>query len=161
MRPLEDLLVAELPRLRVFAAQLVRGANPPVDPDDLTQEAAARALRYGSSFDRERPLGPWLCKTVLRLYLDRRTASVRDERQRADLGRERVEPSPRLESTLEDRESIARLAARLSAVEFDVLVRFHQRGESLREISAALRIPEGTVKSHLHRARRKLAGGDV
>jgi len=41
----------------------------------------------------------------------------------------------------------------------DVLVRFHRHGHSIDEISTALHLPSGTVKSHLHRARRKLAAG--
>jgi len=38
-----------------------------------------------------------------------------------------------------------------------VLLRFHQREESVAEIASLLALPEGTVKSHLSRARHKLA----
>ncbi len=159
-KSLEDLLVDELPRVRAFAARLVTGSRPPVDADDLAQEAAARALKYRDSFDASRPIGPWLCKTVLRLYLDRRAALMRDEESQNELGRSVKARESHPATTLEEQETIARCAAKLSARELDVLLRFHQRGETLAEIAAALMIPEGTVKSHLHRARGKLVRGD-
>lgn len=43
------------------------------------------------------------------------------------------------------------------AIERRVLLEFHQDGRSVREIARALGSPEGTVKSDLHRARRRLA----
>jgi len=54
-------------------------------------------------------------------------------------------------------ESVEALLMPLAAVERDVLLRFHRDGRSVREIARALGMPEGTVKSHLHRARRRLA----
>jgi RNA polymerase sigma-70 factor (ECF subfamily) len=149
-------LAAELPGVTAFVSRLARGSRPPIEAEDLAQEAAARALRYRASFDGARPLGPWLRKCALRLFLDRRAALARDEEHRALLGREVGARESRSDSSLEDRETIARCAARLAPRELDVLLRFHHRGQSLGEIAAALRLPEGTVKSHLHRARAKL-----
>ncbi len=45
----------------------------------------------------------------------------------------------------------------LSSIEQDILLRFHQHGESVAEISTSLQMAPGTVKSHLSRGRRKLA----
>jgi RNA polymerase sigma-70 factor (ECF subfamily) len=47
--------------------------------------------------------------------------------------------------------------ARLSSLERALLLRFHAQGRSVHELAAELGLPEGTIKSHLHRARRKLA----
>ena len=55
------------------------------------------------------------------------------------------------------RDTVEELLGRLSPVEREVMVRFHQREQLIVEIARELRTPEGTVKSHLHRARRKLA----
>ena len=62
-------------------------------------------------------------------------------------------------SGTENRELVARLLDGLSRNERDVLIRFHCHEESILEIARSLGKPEGTVKSLLHRARRKLAEG--
>ena len=154
---LEELMILELPRLGAFVQRLTRGANPALEADDVVQETVARALRFRASFDAQRPIGPWLCKMALRLVLDRRAALRRDEEQRAEFARARAREAGGEVFSGCDQETLDRWTARLSSVERDVLMRFHQRGETLREISTSLRMPEGTVKSHLHRARKKLA----
>jgi RNA polymerase sigma-70 factor (ECF subfamily) len=152
-----ELLTLELPRVRAFVERLTRETHPVVEPEDIVQETAERALRYHASFDAKRPLGPWLFKMALRLVLDRRADLRRDEAHRADFARVAGGASPADSSAGLDQETLECWMADLSVVERDVLLRFHQRGESLREISQALRVPEGTLKSHLHRARKKLA----
>jgi RNA polymerase sigma-70 factor (ECF subfamily) len=156
-RALEDRLLDELPRIRSFLRELARSSDVLVDVDDMVQEVAARALRYRRAFDVERELSPWLHKTALRVFLDRRERLRREAASVHDV--QPVDASTPCEAKLDDREEIERLLAKLSAVERDVLTRFHARGESVREIAQRLNLPEGTVKSHLHRARRKLAEG--
>jgi RNA polymerase sigma-70 factor (ECF subfamily) len=156
-RALEDRLLEELPRIRAFVAKLARGAGLANEIDDMVQEVAARALRYRRAFDVERELSPWLHKAALRVFLDHRERSRREVASVHEV--QPVDASTPCEARLDDREEIERLLAKLSAVERDVLTRFHARGESVREIAERLRLPEGTVKSHLHRARRKLAEG--
>lgn len=159
-RALHQRLVAEAPALRSFLARLAgRGTNRQ-EVEDLAQEVLARALRYGASFEAERPLGPWLRSVALRAYLDHRERRARapralDEGDESGAGGE--EPATPLDPGVEQRDALAHLLEPLSSVEREVLVRFHSRGESVREIAAALTLPAGTVKSHLHRARRRLA----
>lgn len=154
-RTLEARLLDELPRLREFVRKLVRQTRHASDVDDIVQEVAARALRYRSSFDAERELAPWLCKTALRVFLDRRDRAQRESTDDSDAElADRTDPM----QALADRDDVARLLATLTKIERDVLTRFHLRGESVREIAASLKLPEGTIKSHLHRARNKLAG---
>ncbi|MBI5435004.1 MAG: sigma-70 family RNA polymerase sigma factor [Planctomycetes bacterium] len=141
-------LEGELPKLRALLAKLA----PAREVDDLVQEVVARALRYREAFDGERELGPWLAKTALHVYLDHRARLAREGPIE-----ETTERAAAPDESVEEREFVANLLAKLPSVERDVLVRFHQRGESVREIASALRIPEGTVKSHLHRARKRLA----
>jgi RNA polymerase sigma-70 factor (ECF subfamily) len=154
-------LEPELAKLRALAAKLV----PARDVDDVVQETVARALRYRDTFDGERELGPWLAKTALRVALDlrarrARVATVEIESEPAaaiEAASARVPDHGAPDRIAEERELVARLLSKLSKVERDVLVRFHQHGESVREIASALGLAEGTVKSHLHRARRRLA----
>lgn len=146
-------LEAELPALARHAAALVGRAGP--DADDVVQEVLARAWRSRESFDARRALRPWLRATALRAWIDLRRARA----LRADVEARRGDDRPSDAGPargMEAREELERAFAPLDAVEREVLVRFHHRGESVRDIAAALALAEGTVKSHLHRARKKL-----
>lgn len=148
--PLERRIVDELPALRAY---LRRIAGRSENVEDLVQEVAARALKYGKSFDSEREFGRWARGVALRVMLDQREKS-----QRAPLALEHAnEVFGREDQRLDDRDSIQVALRDLSSVERDVMIRFHAHEQSVREIADALTMPEGTVKSHLHRARRKLA----
>lgn len=147
--PLARRIAEELPAVRAY---LRRIAGRGIDVDDLVQDTAARALRYASSFDGERDLGRWLRGVALRALLDQRA-----RQKSAPMGLDglpEVSETPRDHAEL--REDVTRVLAKLSEIERDVLMRFHAREESVRDIATALGMAEGTVKSHLHRARRRI-----
>jgi RNA polymerase sigma-70 factor, ECF subfamily len=153
--PLDVRISAEIPRLRAYVARLlgVRTSSP--DAEDALQEVLARAWRYRASFEEQRALGPWLRSTALRVVLDRRAA--RDRSPRAiELDPAEVPARERVDAEAQ-REQVERMLVSLSPIEREVLLRFHQRQESVAEIARAVALPEGTVKSHLSRARHKLA----
>jgi RNA polymerase sigma-70 factor (ECF subfamily) len=149
---LEARLAAEAPGLRAYLRRVAGVGARSAELDDLAQAALERALRYRKSYDPARPLGAWLRTIALRVVLDQRAARVRDAASAPS-----NELAAREDASVEHRDELARVLAPLSDVERDVLVRFHGRGETVEELALALRLPEGTVKSHLHRARRKLA----
>lgn len=149
---LQERLAEALPRLTAHFARR-SGSGAGVEPDDLAQEVVARALRYRASYDPARALWPWLMRVAERVLHDQRSRHQRQPTPVAEFD----PPAPRAQDRGETVEEIATLLARLRPIERDVLVRFHQRGQSVQEIAAALAIPEGTVKSHLSRARRRLA----
>jgi RNA polymerase sigma-70 factor (ECF subfamily) len=151
--PEELPLQRELPALRRFLRRLV-GRGRSEEAEDLAQDTLERALRYRHAFERGRPPGPWLRRTALRAFLDRREASARDPLAGAEREVEHPVSPP---DELERRDYVEHLLARLEPVEREALVRFHARGQSVREVARAMELPEGTVKSHLHRARRRLA----
>jgi len=146
---LDERITAEIPRLRGFLGKL--NGRRTADLDDLVQESLARALRYRESFDGRRALWPWLKRTAFRVFLDQRNAA------RFDVEEGVAEAPARDDDGLAQREEVHRLLAALPAIEREVLTRFHQAGCSVREIAAELGAPEGTIKSHLYRARRRLA----
>jgi RNA polymerase sigma-70 factor (ECF subfamily) len=150
--PLEERLVGEIPALRAFLLRLAGSPARRGEVDDLVQETLARALRYGASFDAARPLGPWLRATALRLLIDQRRGTGVGL---AELGADA--PAEERGDALEQRDSVTQALSALGRIEREVLIRFHARGESIRTIARALGTPEGTIKSHLHRARRRLA----
>lgn len=145
-------LERELPALLRFLRRLVGRAQ---EAEELAQEVVARALRSRERFDSSRPPGPYLRRAGLRAFLDRRDAMQRDPLAGAESADEHVAPAAG--DALERRDELVHWLAKLSPVEREALVRFHARGESIAEIARALDAPEGTVKSHLHRARRRLA----
>jgi RNA polymerase sigma-70 factor (ECF subfamily) len=44
----------------------------------------------------------------------------------------------------------------LGEIQREIILLFHQQSWSISDIARYLQMPEGTVKSHLHRARRKM-----
>jgi len=122
-------------------------------PEDLAHEVVARALLYRDKFDANRALWPWLRQVAQRVIIDHRASGARraEEPLEGD-----VADSARVPH-LDSRDELDRALASLRSVEREALLRFHQKAESVREIAAAMNLPEGTVKSHLSRARRRLA----
>lgn len=146
---LDERIAAEIPRLRRFLGRL--NGRRAADLDDLVQESLTRALRYRESFDGRRALWPWLKRTAFRVFLDQRSSG------RLDFEEGIAEAPARDDDGVAQRDEVNRLLAALPAIEREVLLRFHRDGRSVREIAAERGAPEGTIKSHLHRARRRLA----
>ncbi|HEY6785035.1 MAG TPA: sigma-70 family RNA polymerase sigma factor [Gemmatimonadales bacterium] len=144
-----------------YAAQARRVARAvlrdPDDADDAAQDAFLSALVKLEQYDPRRPFGPWLMRIVANAATDRRRRrSVRSAEPldpgvvgggpRPDTAAERSALSERL------RQALAELPERrrLAVVLFDV------EGYSHAEIAGMLKIPEGTVRSEVFHARRKL-----
>lgn len=151
---LAERLASLQPRLEAY----LFGRAPGLDSGDLAQEALARALRYRASLDGARDPWPWLRRVADHVLVDHfrrrgRTGTTEEleESQHA---------APGTGDALAARDELRRALAVLRPVEREVLLRFHHLGASVREIATHLGVPEGTVKSHLSRARRRLATFD-
>ncbi|MFT7665107.1 MAG: RNA polymerase sigma-70 factor (ECF subfamily) [Planctomycetota bacterium] len=149
---LEERLALIRPQLLAHLSQASRRVKG-LEPEDLAQEVIARALAYRDKFDVDRALWPWLRQVAQRVIFDHRTSVAR----RAEEGIENDVPAQEQVPLLDSREELERVLETLRPVEREALLRFHQHGESVREIASAMDMPEGTVKSHLSRARRRLA----
>jgi len=157
--PLDSQLPDSMPRLRAHLARRV-GRGSGIEAEDVAQEVAARALRYRSGFDGERALWPWLRRLAERVLSDQHASRRRRAEREVALdleGASEPEAGPTAVCPLEARDEVERLLARLGPIEREVLLRFHQLEQSVRAIASELALPEGTVKSHLSRARRRLA----
>ncbi|MCP3916215.1 MAG: sigma-70 family RNA polymerase sigma factor [bacterium] len=152
-RDLGERLAAERPALLRFLRRLAGRAGGVPDPEDVAQEVLARALAY-RSFDTARALGPWLRTAAVNAFLDH---VARARRRPSTLRVEPPDESPPSRATLDDREHVALLLARLGPLERELLIGFHREGRSIAELARDHGLPEGTVKSHLSRARRRLA----
>lgn len=129
----------------------------PEDADDAAQDGFLSALRHLGRYDPNRPFGPWLLRIVANAATDR----LRRRRVRAaeaipptlavsDPGPDRETDKSALHAAL--RAALAGLPERqrLAVVLFDV------EGYTHAEIADVLRIPVGTVRSHVFHARRAL-----
>jgi RNA polymerase sigma-70 factor (ECF subfamily) len=127
------------------------------DAEDVAQEAFARAHRkFASLRDRDR-FRAWLVRMTWRLALDhRRGARRRLVREEAALPNQL---SPDAEAAAMARERAARLWAAIDALPEKlrlVIVLAAIDEQSIRDVATLLGAPEGTVKSRLFEARKKL-----
>lgn len=150
-------LGAQSGELKRYAARLVRRGE---DPGELVQEALARAWRSRASYDESGSLSGWLKRTLLHALFDLRRRRASQPEDLGDLDRAVPAAAHSVEDTSSAREQIARALGPLSPAERALLLAFHGRGESTVEIAARLGQPEGTVRSALHRARRRLLQED-
>jgi RNA polymerase sigma-70 factor (ECF subfamily) len=129
------------------------------DAEDVAQDAFARAYRrFAQLRDRER-FRAWIVRICWRLALDRQRADRRRRRREetaaAEAARRRDaedmaaarEMERRVHDAVEALPPRLRLVVVLAAIE----------GHDLGEVGRLLGVPEGTVKSRLHRARHLLA----
>jgi RNA polymerase sigma factor (sigma-70 family) len=71
-------------------------------------------------------------------------------------------PDRNAEEQIEEREfrrDVEEQLQKLSAIERTILVLYHQEERSYEQIAYALSLPIGTVRTHLHRGRKKLREG--
>jgi RNA polymerase sigma-70 factor (ECF subfamily) len=130
--------------------------------DDLAAEAFLVAFRKRDRFDPQRgAVRPWLFGIATNLVAQHRRAEVRRYRAMAQTG-----PEPDAESHEERvvtsvtaaglQPQLAQALAALSQQERDVVLLVAFGELSHDEIARALAIPNGTVRSRLSRARKKL-----
>jgi RNA polymerase sigma-70 factor (ECF subfamily) len=127
------------------------------DAEDVAQETMVQAYRqFGTLRDRRR-FRPWLVRIAWRAALNRRR---RDGRRAV---REQAAASPAAGPTVEDlvisREFRAHLWREIDGLPDRlrlVITLAAMQGHELREVAELLELPEGTVKSRLHQARKVL-----
>jgi RNA polymerase sigma-70 factor (ECF subfamily) len=130
------------------------------DAEDVAQEAFLRAHRsFGSLRDRDR-FRAWLVRMTFRLALDR----IRGEKRRSRREDAVASVEPQRAGSVEDdaarselRERVAEAVAALPEKLRLVTVLVAIEEQDLSSVARLLELPEGTVKSRLHRARKELA----
>jgi RNA polymerase sigma-70 factor (ECF subfamily) len=151
-----DYLVGKhLPRVVSIAYGIVRNAH---DAEDLAQEAFVKAFQSLGRFRAGEPFGPWIYRIVTNSALDvlkRRTKFRQEElagsepaarRDDAELPAMSNDIARRIDAALEELPDMQRIVARLHLIE----------ELEHAEIAAMTGLAEGTVRSHLSHARRKL-----
>ncbi len=146
---LERLLDLHEQRVFRLAMLILRDAGR---AEEVTQEVFLKIWRAFPRFDGRASVSTWLytiarntCLSALRHATRRRVTPLDDI----------VEPAA--PDTPAADEALLRCIARLPAADRQVLTLFYWEDQSVRDVALALDLPEGTVKSQLHRARRALA----
>jgi RNA polymerase sigma-70 factor (ECF subfamily) len=129
--------------------------------EDVVQEAFVRVLTNLDKFDFRFRFSTWLFTIAKRLYVNmcqkHRPASDTDlvgSRAGADAGPEHAVDSG--ETLSGARCAIEEALLSVPAEQREVIVLFHRHGWPIALIASHLDMPEGTVKSHLHRGRRRM-----
>ncbi len=145
----------------------LRMTGNPADAEDMAQEAFLKAYRSLSEFRGDSKFSVWLYRIVSNVCLDflrkqkrRQTVSLSvedDEGEETQLDIPDLAQSP--EELLErrmTREAVQKGLALLPPDQRQILLLREIQGLSYEEISQALDIEPGTVKSRIFRARKKL-----
>ncbi len=127
------------------------------DAEDVVQESFVAALEALDRFDATRPVGPWFYRIVVNRSLNARKARSRRAREMIpeDAPARTASPERAVEVT-EARGQVATALASLSERQRAVVEMIELEGFSGPEVAEILGIPEGTVRWHLHGARKAL-----
>jgi RNA polymerase sigma-70 factor, ECF subfamily len=121
--------------------------------DDITQDAFIRAFRFLPRFRGDARFTTWLLAIARNCAIDELRRSARRSRVADQIAVVTTGTSPDRGVTVEVRDAVAKLPLDLR----EPVVLIDMFGLSYRDVSGLLRIPEGTVKSRVHRAREQLA----
>jgi RNA polymerase sigma factor (sigma-70 family) len=151
---LEQLVRRFLRPIHAVAASYL---SEPPDVEDAAQEAFLRALGAIETYDPRRPFAPWIYQIARNVARDRAADHARRHAQvpsgaltsplsRPDTAQERCEIRARLDAAIARLPERRRTAFRLRDVE----------GYPTGEVARIMGLSPGTVRSHVHHARRAL-----
>ena len=129
----------------------------PDEADDAAQDGFLSALVKLGQYDARRPFGPWLMRIVANAATDRRRRRQVRKVEPLDPGLVGGGPRPDTEAVRSELGEHLRAAlAELPPRRRTAVVLFDVEGYSHAEIAEMLGIPEGTVRSEVFHARRRL-----
>lgn len=130
------------------------------DAEDLVQEAFMAALDGIQTFDATRPFGPWFARIVFNRGLNaRRSRSARESHIRPTELQDDDARSDAADVVVERSEIMKAFTVALNALpeQQRVIVQLSDiDGRTSSEIGTLLDMPDGTVRWHLHQARKVL-----
>lgn len=149
----QDLMVAQIPRLRRYAYSLSGDTS---HGDDLVQECLERAWSRRRLYDPSRPIRPWLFTIMHNLHINQiRRNAVQPVTVSSDAPGA-VQAQAVNEPGAIDLRDLQRALDSLTPVHREVLVLVGLEQLSYRETAQSLGVPVGTVMSRLSRAREQL-----
>lgn len=150
MTDLRNQLPHELTYLKRYALFLTRDESM---SDDLVQDCVVTAIARGEQFREDMPLRPWLFAILRNTFFNRlRRAKQASAYQQALVDWDNSASNCEQEIRIEMSELQAALN-RISPEYRNIIMRIVVEGFSYTEAAQSLRIPIGTVRSRLARAR--------
>lgn len=146
-------LIQESDRLRKFAYRLTQSA---ADADDLLQSTLLRAMEKKHLFKENTNLFSWTSKIMYNLFVTAYRRKTKFESQydpESYIENESVEADQNIKMELKD---VNNAMIKLSKEHREVLIMVCVKSMQYAEVSEALQIPVGTVRSRLSRARESL-----
>jgi RNA polymerase sigma-70 factor (ECF subfamily) len=155
---IETLIRAHQEALYAF---ILRMSARPHLAEDIVQEAFVRVIKNLHRFDTRYRFSTWVFTIAKRLYVnamqkqkpayDTDTVNLRGGRG----------PSPATRTLADEtrdnvRDVLDLALEELSPQQREIILLFHQQHWPITQIAEHLEMPEGTVKSHLHRARKRM-----
>ncbi|MFM9959060.1 MAG: RNA polymerase sigma factor [Phycisphaerales bacterium] len=130
--------------------------------EDIVQDAFVRVLTNLNRFDPRFRFSTWLFTIAKRLYVNAsqkhkpvyNTETV--DAWRSDGDDEPSSPVTSREQSELHKDAVTAALLELTLEQREVIVLFHQQEWPITLIAEYLGMPEGTVKSHLHRGRRRM-----
>lgn len=129
------------------------------DAEEVTQDVFLRAYRKLSSLREPEKFRAWVARMSWRLALNRQRAAARARRRDTAWLESSTAPPSSVESVAAEREFRARLRTEIDRLPEKLraaLLLSAVEGLDTRSVAAILEIPEGTVRSRLHLARKHL-----
>lgn len=165
---------ALLARYRVqIRRHLLRYTHDDVAAQDLLQEAFLRVWTRGDQWDGRGTFRAWLYRVATNLALNhlrtvrRRRETPLETEAEFEMDEGDLVPAWMIDDTAlgpqaaleqaEERQQVRRLVAALPDEKRAVFRLVHEMEMTIHDAAAQLEIPEGTVKSRLHYARKQLA----
>jgi len=137
--------------------------------EDLAQEVFLRLYKALPSFRGESLVSTYLYRITVNVAQNEWKRRRRTDQPLVSISEDtsgwedRLQhPDRNAEQQMEEREFaglVEEQLQRLSGVERSVLVLYHQEERSYEQIAEALGMPIGTIRTHLHRGRKKLREG--
>jgi RNA polymerase sigma-70 factor (ECF subfamily) len=142
-------------------AYILRLSGRPDVAEDIVQEAFVRVLTNLDRFDPQYRFSTWLFTIARRVFLNvcEKRRPISDTDRVGEAGGRSCGALQNWEVTDDHnhtRDAVQKALMTLSLEQREVIVLFHQHDWPIWLIAEHQGMPEGTVKSHLHRARIKL-----
>ena len=142
-------------------AYILRLSGRPDVAEDVVQDAFVRVLTNLHRFDPRYRFSTWLFTIAKRLHVNacQKLKPVYDSETVGGYrgnGSEPIRPAMECEARDNARDALDRALLELSGDQREIVVLFYQHDWPIARIAEYMGMPEGTIKSHLHRGRAKM-----